>query len=196
VERKLAAIPTPAIDWREAITFRNWLMLGLLAVVPLRRGNFTRLSFRNQMRKRNGVWSIDIDGTETKTGRPIATVVPPTLGLFVDRYLTNVRPLLDRQGNDRLWIGAAGMPMATNSVFEAIKKLTRCEFGVAINPHQFRRLFASSVVMADLDAIEGASAALGHSSRQTTRDYYLRATGLAASRKHQALMFRLRPRSK
>ena len=178
---------------KEVLEFRDWLMLYLLATLPLRLRNFTRLSVGRHLKKSNeATWTVDIDGVETKTGHPFAGVIPLRLSRIIDHYLIAVRPKLEREKNDRLWLGLLGKPLAEPTVHTIIVGLTQHEFGIAINPHQFRRIFATSLCISDLDSIEGARAILGHSSRHTTRDHYARATGLAASRKHQELMAKFR----
>ena len=61
---------------REAIAYRDWLMLAVLTVMPLRLRNFAALSLERHMERRAGLWWIDIDGSETKTGRPHAASIP------------------------------------------------------------------------------------------------------------------------
>jgi hypothetical protein len=40
------------------------------------------------MTRRAGIWQVDIDGSETKTGRPHAALIPPEIGAFLDYYLS------------------------------------------------------------------------------------------------------------
>jgi site-specific recombinase XerD len=187
--RRLRAASTQ----KEVLEFRDWLMLCMLATLPLRLRNFTRLSLGRHLQKlSDATWGIDIEGAETKTGCPFAGVIPRKLSRIIDHYLQTIRPKLEREKNDRLWLGLLGRPLAEPTVYSIVVGRTQREFGIAVNPHQFRRIFATSLCISDLDSIEGARAILGHSSRHTTRDHYARATGLTASRKHQELMSKLR----
>ena len=61
---------------RDAIAYRDWLMLAVLTVMPLRLRNFAALSLTRHMERRDGLWWINIDGSETKTGRPHAASIP------------------------------------------------------------------------------------------------------------------------
>ena len=192
--RRRAQAPTSP---REAIEYRNWLMVTILAFLPLRLRNFTALSVTRHMTRRAGVWWIDIDGTETKTGRPHAALLPPEVGRFLDRYLSHIRPHLDRGANcDCLWLSRSGSPLAEHTVYLIITGLTQRAFGTPINPHLFRQIFATSVSIADPEAIEGARAALGHATRLTTRQHYNRATSLTAARAHMGMVQRLRVKTK
>jgi integrase len=159
---------------REAIAYRDWLMLVVLAVLPLRLRNFAALSLERHMEQRAGVWWIDIDGSETKTGRPYGASIPPDVGKFLDHYLSGIRPRLDQgAGGKNLWLGRSGSP-------------------TALNPHFFRHIFVTSVSIANPETIEGARAALGHATRRNTQHHYNRAPAFTAARTHADIMRRLR----
>jgi len=178
---------------REAIAYRDWLMLTVLAVLPLRLRNFAALSLARHMERRAGVWCIDIDGSETKTGRPYAARIPANVGKCLDYYLSQIRPRLDQgAGANNLWLSRSGLPLAEHTIFITIFELTRRAFGTALNPHFFRHIFATSVSIADPEAIEGARAALGHATRRTTQHHYNRAFAFTAARTHAKIMQRLR----
>jgi integrase/recombinase XerD len=178
---------------REAIAYRDWLMVTMLAVVPLRLRNFAALSLARHMERRIGLWRIDIEGSETKTGRPHAALVPSDVGRFIDFYLSNIRPRLDRgAGGDVLWLSRSGTPLAEHTIYLAITGLTRLAFGTPLNPHFFRHIFATSVSIADPEAIEGARATLGHSTHLTTQHHYNRASAFTAVRTHADIVRRLR----
>jgi site-specific recombinase XerD len=185
----------PASD-REAIEYRNWLMLMILTVLPLRLRNFAALSLARHMTRRTGVWWIDIDGSETKTGRPHAASLPLGAGTFLDYYLSNIRPQLEKGASgDGLWLSRLGTPLAEHTIYITITELTRHALGTALNPHFFRHIFATSVSIADPEAIEGARAALGHATRSTTQCHYNRACALTAVRKHADIMRRLKAKT-
>lgn len=188
--RRLEGVPRSA---RTALAYRNWLMLTMLCVLPLRLRNFAALALGRHLNRGNDVWCVDFDANETKTGRPLAALMPRDLGRFLDRYLTEVRPRLDYgEGDARLWLSRSGHPLADHSIYVIITELTRRTFGIAINPHQFRHTFTTSVSFADPEAIEGARAALGHAVRLSTRRHYVHATALAAARIHAKIVCRMR----
>jgi integrase/recombinase XerD len=179
-------------SWRDAIAYRNWLMVITLAVLPIRLRNFAALSLR-QMDRRAGIWWVDIDGNETKTRRPHAALIPPDAGTLLDHYLSHLRPRLDQgAGGDYLWLSRSGSPLAEHTIYLTITELTKRAFGTSLNPHLFRHIFATSVSIADPEAIEGARAALGHATRLTTQHHYNRAPSLTAARSHMGIVQRLR----
>jgi integrase/recombinase XerD len=182
---------------RETIDYRDWLMLTILAVLPLRLRNFAALSLARHMERRAGVWCIDIDGSETKTGRPYAARIPLNVGKFLDHYLSHIRPRLDQgAGVDSLWLSRSGSPLAEHTIYITIAELTRRAFGTVLNPHFFRHIFATSVSIADPEAIEGARAALGHATRRTTQHHYNRASAFTAARTHADVIRRLRAKTR
>jgi site-specific recombinase XerD len=178
---------------REAIAYRDWLMLTMLTVLPLRLRNFAALSLTRHMERRAGVWWIDIEGSETKGGRPQAAIVPSDVARFIDYYLSHVRPRLDRgAGGDALWLSRSGTPLAEHTIYIAITGLSRRAFGTPLNPHFFRHIFATSISIADPEAIEGARATLGHATHLTTQHHYNRASAFTAARAHADIVRRLR----
>jgi integrase len=120
---------------RDAIAYRNWLMVMTLAVLPLRLRNFAALSLRH-LDRRAGVWWVDIAGSETKTGRPHAALIPSDAGRFLDHYLLQIRPhLAQGTGGDRLWLSRWGSPLPEHTIYLTITELTKRAFGVSLNPH-------------------------------------------------------------
>ena len=89
----------------------------------------------------------------------------------------------------------SGLRLPNTRSIITITELTQRAFGTALNPHLFRHIFATSVSIADPEAIEGARAALGHATRRTTQHHYNRASALTAARKHADIMRRLRART-
>ena len=63
----------------EAVTYRDWLMVSFLVLLPLRLGNFTALSIGKDLRKAGDTWEVRIPGRSTKTHRPIRAPLPTSL---------------------------------------------------------------------------------------------------------------------
>jgi site-specific recombinase XerD len=176
-----------------AIEYRNWLMIAMLTFVPLRRDNFANLSMQRHFFWRNGEWVIELRAAQAKNKRPIAHPVPGALNEFIRFYLESVRPmLLAGEKTDRLWISRKHNPMSSHSVFICITNFTRKMFGTEINPHRFRHISATSVVIANPAQTEAARALLGHSDKRMTEDRYIIAQSLAASREHAVMIAQMR----
>lgn len=180
-------------DIAAALEYRNWLMLAMLTLVPLRRDNFTNLSFEKHFKSRNGEWIIEIPSAQAKHKRPIRQPVPKSLDEFIRFYLEEARPiLLAGRTADAFWITNRHTPMTSHSVFVCITNFTTEVFGSAINPHRFRHIAATSTVIANPEQTEEARALMGHSKKKMTEDRYIIAQSLAASRQHAALVAQLR----
>jgi len=63
---------------------------------------------------------------------------------------------------------------------------------VAINPHFFRDIVATTVAHIDPEHVRISAQLLGHRIFATTERYYLRANMVAANRRRQAVILRLR----
>jgi site-specific recombinase XerD len=178
---------------RGPVEYRNWLMVTILAHMPLRLRNFAALSVSRHMTRRADVWWIDIEGGETKTGRPHAALLPSEVGKYLDHYVDHIRPQLNRRADcDSLWLSRSGSPLAEHTVYLVICRLTQNAFDMPINPHLFRHIFATSVSVANPEAIEGARSSLGHAIPRTTQQHYNRASSLTAARIHVGIVQRLR----
>jgi site-specific recombinase XerD len=181
---------------RSATTYRNWLMIATLALVPLRCHNFAGLTLSRHLRRVRDDWFIEIPAEEAKGRREIVMPIPPVLHRHLHYYLEHVRPLLlaDRDG-DWFWVSQFHTGMIAASVSDAIKTFTRKVYGQAINVHRFRHIAATTTVMAAPKMVEAARALLTHSSPQTTQNHYILGQSLAVGREHASLIAKLRRRS-
>ena len=181
------------ISKEQAIAYRNWLMVLLLSIAPLRLKNFSALKIGPELRQRAGTWLITVPGRDTKTGRPIKAPLPPQITPFLAYYLESVRPkLLRTQNTERLWITWQGKPMSEHSIYLRVTKFTKKELGQPINPHAFRHMAATSISILNPEEIDTARALLGHSTRTTTEQHYIAADAILASQRHARLIQKLR----
>ena len=178
-----------------AVTYRNWLMVLTVTLLPLRLKNLAALSLSRHLRWRADGSEIRIDGAETKTGRPIWGPIPKPLHDHLDHYLRVVRPrLLRGKPSDRLWVSWTGDEMSEHAVYLRLTKFTKRMFGLPLNPHLFRRIDGTTISALAPDQIDTARALLGHSSVKTTQEHYVVAEGIAASRRHGKIIAALRRR--
>jgi integrase/recombinase XerD len=174
VLRAMEQAKDPECDLYWAFGYRNWLMLAMLTLVPLRRRNFAELSLDRHLRVAGQEWLVEIPPAEAKGGKPITCPIPPALHCHVRFYLEQVRPLLLKSNrSDRLWITNRHGPMAPHSLFVAMTNFTREIFGTPIAPHKFRHIGATSILLATPGETEVARAVLGHGDYATTHDHYV-----------------------
>ena len=62
--------PERPMDMRSALNIRNGLMVAMLASCPIRAKNLTGLTLGRSLHLSNSCWWIDLQGSETKNGRP------------------------------------------------------------------------------------------------------------------------------
>ena len=183
--------PERSLYW--AFGYRNWLMLAMLTLVPLRRRNFAELSLDRHLRIAGREWLVEIPAAEAKGGKPITKPIPPALHCHVRFYLEQVRPmLLKGNSSDRLWITNLHGPMAPHSLFIMMTNFTCEVFGTPIGPHKFRHIGATSILLATPGETEVARAFLGHGDYATTHDHYVIGESIAASRQRSAVVAKLR----
>jgi integrase/recombinase XerD len=170
-----------------------------MAARPLRRRNFVSIEIgRHLVRQGQGYW-LRFDATETKTRVPIDAPFPQALVPYLERYLSQYRPLLG-QGGDRskraaimaLWISRKGNAISIGAFYGCIMKLTQAKFGHAINPHLFRDSAATSIATDDPEHVQVTHSVLGHSTLRTSERYYNHAKSLEATRRHQEQILELR----
>jgi integrase len=183
-------------------TFRDGLMIGLLAIRSLRLRNLTGLILDRTLVQRGDEWWIQIPAAETKTKDPIEEPWPEILVPHLQTYLADHRAGIaalrgSRIGasSDALWLSMHGLPMTDNAIYIRVIARTCAGLGQPINPHLFRDCAATSVAIDDPAHIGIASRLLGHRTRSTTERYYNQARGVEAGRLLQNYLLALRHKS-
>lgn len=190
---------TAPASWRQSVLYRDGLMLALLALRPLRLGNFTGLTLDRHLLRRDGTWWIHIPKAETKTRRrPIDEPFPECLVEPLETYLRQVRPALiaHRPGRGdapsaRLWVASEGRPLPERTVHGRIALRTRAAFGQPMNPHLFRDAAATTFAVSAPEQVREAAALLGHADFRTTEAYYRLSQSVVACRVHQEILAQL-----
>jgi integrase/recombinase XerD len=176
-----------------AVSFRDGLMIALLAVRPIRRRTFSLTRIGRQLRQIGEEWRLVFDGPDTKSGQPFETTVPEQIVPFLKRYLRDVRPLIrGAHLHNGLWAGTKGCPLNGQAIYGAIAARTRAEFGHAIGPHLFRHCAATTIAILQPERIGVARDLLGHASLTTTNAHYNKARSIEASRHYAGVLARLR----
>jgi integrase len=86
--------PERPMDMRSALNIRNGLMVAMLASCPIRAKNLTGLTLGRSLHLSNSCWWIDLQGSETKNGRPDTRMIPEFLTPALESYLRKARPFL------------------------------------------------------------------------------------------------------
>jgi integrase len=168
----------------QARQVRNGLMVGVLAMHPIRLKNFAALEIGRSLVEIKGSWWIVLSASETKEGRPDERRIDDLLHPALDRYLKKYRPLLAGadQSTAALWLSSNdGAPMSYAGVERVITETTRTTVGVAVSPHLFRTAIASSAAIHGGANPHLASAPLHHTDPHVTEAHYNRASSISAA---------------
>jgi integrase/recombinase XerD len=162
-----------------AITHRDGLLIGFLALIPLRRRNLADLVLERTLVREGATWIVAFGEDDTKTHAPFEIGVPDVLRAPLEAYLGTHRPVLiagsgrwARPVEGALWVSKDGSPMTQMALYDRIRARTKEQFGVAINPHLFRDAAATTMAIADPANARLAAALLGHRTFTTTERYY------------------------
>jgi integrase/recombinase XerD len=185
----MARAETETTSLRRFKTYRDGLMIGLLASRPLRLRNLTGLFLDRTLVQRGEVWWIQIPAAETKTKTPIELPWPEMLAPQLEIYLADHRlGIAVLRGspagtkNDGLWLSMYGLPMNDNAIYIRIVARTREGLGQPVNPHLFRDCAATSIAIDDPAHVGIATRLLGHRTGSTTERFYNQARSVEASR--------------
>lgn len=164
--------------------YRNALMLAITAAVPLRRRNLAALSLGKTIRQLDGIWLIDIPGTQTKNGDAVEAELPFSLAPYIETYQRIVHPnLLRGTVSDAFWINQDGKPMRDHAIYLRFIKTTTRLMGRPMPPHLLRDCAASTLAGISSDHIVIAQDLLTHRGGRTTEQYYIHGQQREASHK-------------
>ena len=190
-EAEAAAIAAGQVTREDALTYRDGLIIALLAAVPLRRRTVAALTINQHLVKIGDCWLLDIPAVDTKTRRPLEFPISDTLSERIDVYLVRFRSAItgsnDHQG---LWPSARGKPMGDGAIYDAVRRRTTEALGFPINLHSFRRAAGNLWSISDPVNVRGVKDLLGQSAFATTEKHYIGAQSRLAGR---ALAKVLRP---
>jgi integrase len=188
---------------RAAIMFRDGLLIAMLALVPLRRGNLASLTLGATLIQVGDGWQIAIPAEASKNHDPLDFPWPEMLNAALRTYLEVHRPLLSGQVHrwtaaigGRLWVSSHGSPLTEMAIYDVIRKRTETAFGEPINPHLFRDEAATAMAIHDPGHVRAAGPLLGHRHQATTERYYQQAQSVEASRAHAKSIAALRSSAK
>ena len=166
-----------------ALTYRDGLIIALLAVAPMRRRNLADLTLGQSLQRVGGSWTVMLKASETKNRRALEYALPAMFGPALKRYLERFRPVLfGSAAHQGLWASAKGVPLTGSAIYHAVCRRTKTAFGEPVNLHLFRDAAATFWALKDPTRVAAVSGLLGHQPRMTER-HYNQANGIRAGRK-------------
>ena len=182
-EAESAARVAARITKEHALTYRDGLIVALLAAVPLRKRTLAALTINRHLVKVGRGWLLDIPAADTKTQRALEFPIPDTLSEPIAVYLTTFRPKITGASKHQgLWPSAKGRPMVGGAIYDAVRRRTFERLGVPVNLHHFRAAAGNFWSISDPANVRGAKDLLGHTDFKTTERHYLGARSRMAGR--------------
>lgn len=158
---------------RQALTVQTALAIELLLMIPMRRGNLTKLNIEQHLfRGPRGVVQLNIPGHEVKNGVPIEADLPKATVKLLELYLKYYRPLLATAPSPWLFPGLPGRPKSCERLALQISNCIKERIGVVMNVHLFRHLAAKIVLEASPGSYGTIKFLHGHKNVQTTMRHY------------------------
>jgi integrase len=180
--------------------FRNGLIIALLACRAPRLGSLAQMRLGRNLEKRNGEYWARLQSMIVKNKRELYYSLPIILTPYIDRYLSEIRPiLLDPVASDAVWGNGDGGAFTYRSLQTMIWRQTKAEvrkkFAEAFGPHRFRHAFATALAEADPTNPGLAAVVLGI-TEGVVAEHYCRARQANAARKFQANLREERERTR
>ena len=178
-----------------AVTFRDGLAIALLALRPIRYGNFARLNIDQHIDLTTSTTWFRIPGTEVRGGRMLEFPLPEILEEnFREYLLLHRRSLMLCQkearcaGINRLWLSRRGTPISPDAFRCRIKEATQKQVGTAIIPCMFRDAAARTIALCCPDKAGIILSILGYSSRQSAKKFTDTAEAIEATRDYHSIL--------
>jgi integrase len=172
-----------SVSSRQALDYRDGLIIALLALIPLRLRTLAALRIGKQLVQSSDLWALDIPAEDTKTKRPLDYPISAELSWRIDRYLNRFRRRIPGAiVHDYLWASQLGRPMRDSTIYATVRRRTRETLGFAVNPHRFRHAAGTLWSIHDPANVRGVKDLLGHASFDTTEKHYIMSKSRIAGR--------------
>lgn len=189
VELEQDAMLSPEL---RAIRFRQALMIGFLIARPYRRRALLGMKIDTHLRAQGESFSLHFAAEDMKDRRARTAPFPAELAPAMRRYLEHHRlELLDGRTSDHLWISQYGEPITADGLSRELPKVTMRHFGVALRPHAFRHIAATSIAETAPKHVGIIRDILGHAMLDMSQKHYNRATGITSCDAYQDVVSRI-----
>jgi integrase len=174
---------------QRAISYRQALMIGFLIARPVRRRALLAMTVERHLVRHASGFDVAFAAEDMKDGRARTAPLPQALVGPMGRYLHVHRPiLLGDNVSPSLWISQYGQPLTADGFSRELPKVTERLLGVALRPHAFRHVVATSVAESDPEHINIVRDLLGHTTLDMAEKHYNRATGISSCNALQSIV--------
>jgi integrase len=194
----MTAAPLPAHEFKRLETcrdYRNGLIIALLACRAPRLGSLAQMKLEKNLYKSKGEYWVRLESMIVKNRRELHYSLPAVLTCYIDRYLTEIRPLLlDLASTNAVWGNGDGGAYTYRAIGTMIFRKSAEKFKQSFGAHRFRHSFASTLATLDPKNPGVAAAVLGI-SEAVLNDHYRRGRQADAALKTQAHLHAERART-
>jgi hypothetical protein len=178
---------------QKAIHYRQCLMIATLISCPVRSRAFIYMDVSRHIVATASSFDFRFSAEDMKDKRarrfPMAENLVEPMRLYLDLY----RPLLLQSAtSDWLWIGKYGRPLTKDGYTRELPKITLRILGVALRPHAFRHVAATSVAEYDPKHVGIIRDVLGHATLEMAQKHYNRATANSSCNMLQSIVADIR----
>ncbi|SDL40336.1 tyrosine-type recombinase/integrase, partial [Aliiruegeria lutimaris] len=174
---------------RKAVHFRQALMIGLLIARPVRRRALLAMQVGRHVFPTSQGVELRFGAEDMKDKNARRSWVPQELVEPMRAYLEVHRPiLLSGKSSEAFWISQYGEPMTPDGLSRELPKVTQRHLGVALRPHAFRSIAATSIAESDPENVGIIRDLLGHSTMAMADKHYNRATGIKSCDELQSVV--------
>jgi integrase/recombinase XerD len=182
-----------------AASYRDGLMIALLALRPMRGRNLAAILCGQHLVRRGTEWWLVFPAAETKTRQLLQFAFPPDLEPNLQRYLEVHRPVLLARGDRHtgapvtaLWVSKHGTHMGYAAIGHQVRQRTAAAFGKSLSPHLFRDSVATAIAISAPEHVGIILPILGHTTLTTSERHYNQAGTLEAGRRYGRTIAALR----
>lgn len=169
-----------------ALHFRDAIMVGCLIACPVRLRAFTAITLGLHLRKADETYELHFSASDMKDRRARVFSITPRLTGPLDRYVDHYREVIATAGScDRLWLGQSGRPLSKDGLAARLKSVTHIQLGVALGPHSFRHVAATSIAEYDPEHVGIIRDILGHATLEMANRHYNRASTISSCNRLQ-----------
>lgn len=175
----------------KAVMAQTAASIAILHYVPLRIKNLTGLDLNANLIERNKTLYLIIPADEVKNNLHIERILPESVVSIIAWYVREYRPHLLRAPTTALFPGVGAGPKSSSLLSDQITGTIKRHLGIDVNPHLFRHIAAKLYLDVRPGEYEVVRQVLGHSSMNTTTNFYAGAEGKAAGNLFAGVVERL-----
>ena len=174
---------------KQAIRYRQALMIGFLANCPVRRRTLLAMNVGTHVLPNTSGYALQFSAADMKDHKARNFHLPVVLVEPMRAYLGHYRPiLLNDVKADALWINQYGRGITKDGLSRELPKITERYLAVALHPHAFRHIAATSIAELDPENANIMRDILGHATLDTAYKHYNRTMGISSCNALQSLV--------